>query len=126
MEIKLDTDAAASIASAAILQSLSEENKQAMIQQALQYLMTPERDRGYGLSKSPMQNAFDSALHQAAHKVVQDHIASLPEVETAITDLLGPLLNGVVKKQSENWNDELAGVIGNAIGDWLADKARRD
>lgn len=124
MEIKLDPEAVASIASAAILQSLSAEQRDEVIKQAVSALLRPDEGRGFGSGKTPLQKAFDSAIANAAYRVVQEHIANVPEVEEAILKLLGPVLNGIVKEQSSQYNDELSGVIGSAVGSWLADRAR--
>lgn len=125
MEIKINSEAAASIASAAIFDSLSQEARESVIQQAIQYLLTPEKDRNrYSHGKTPLQTAFEQALTVAAHKAVAERVESDPEIKAEIDKLLGPLTVQAIKASSENYRDELAEHVGVAVGRWLADKAR--
>lgn len=124
--INLDNDALASIASAAIFDSLSESARADILTQAVQYLITPVKNpNGYGAaSASPLQEAFQRSLQQAAYKAVEEKIKDDPIVSKQIEDLLGPLVNGALESEAENWNTSLSQEIGKAVGNWLNAKAR--
>ena len=126
MEIKLDGEAVAEIASAAIFQSMSTDARENILKQAVQALLTPDKDSRYspGYGKTPLQQAFESAIQQAAFKAVREFVETNEEIKAEIDKLLGPLILGVVKDQADRYDDSLAEAIGKAIGNWLADKAR--
>jgi hypothetical protein len=125
MEIKLDGTAVAELASAAIFQSLSEQQRESVLKQAVEALLTPDKNHhstAYG--KTALQQAFEQAIRQAAYNAVHEKIAQDPEVRAKIDELLGPLLLAAVDAESSEYRDSLADAIGNAIGGWLAAKAR--
>lgn len=125
MKVELDGSAVAEIASNAIFQSMSEDARESVLKQAVQILLTPEKDhRNHAYGKTPLQLAFEQALHAAAYKAVQEKIAEDPEVRAKIDELLGPLILGAVKEESSTYNDSLATAIGAAVGNWLAARAR--
>lgn len=128
MEVKLDAEAAASIAAAAIFESMTQDARDQVLRQAVQYLLTPEKDSRYpyGNVSTPLQKAFNSALSTASYQVVQEEIQKSPEVKQAILDILGPLIQGALTAQSTEHNTSLADTIGEAVGRWLAEQARKE
>lgn len=125
MDIKLDEEALATIAATAIFKEIDEDTRNTVIQQAVKYLLTPVKTSNYySTPTTPLQDAFNSAIRQAAHKAVEERVKNDPEVEKTIKELLGPIVLGVVEGQSRNYRDGLANAIGTAIGQWLADNAR--
>lgn len=126
MEIKLDAEAAASIASAAIFDSLSEEARDSVIKQAIEHLLTPVKNDRFsvGPGQTPLQTAFNQALSTAAYKAVADKVANDPQVTAKIDELLGPLLNKALEAEAENYDNSLSDKLGSALGQWLAEKAR--
>lgn len=125
MEIKLDAEAAASIASAAIFDSLSEEARDSVIKQAIEHLLTPEKDRmrtNHG--QTPLQTAFNQALNTAAYKAVAEKVSNDPQVTAKIDELLGPLLLKAIEAEAEHYDNSLSDKLGSALGQWLAEKAR--
>ena len=125
MDLKLDPEAVQSIASAAIFDHLDQEARDSIIKQAVQHLLTPEKDRNsYGVGKTPLQRAFDQAISQAAHKVVREQIENDPAVQEKILEMLGPLLNSAMEAEAKELDTTLADKIGSALGSWLADVAR--
>ena len=125
MEIKFDAEAAATIASAAIFDSMSQDARDGVIRSAVQFLLTPEEQRYGGRGSTPLQDAFNEAIQQAAFKAVQEKIANDPVVTQSIADILGPMINAALVAESELWNSGLANAIGSALGSWLAEQARK-
>ncbi len=126
MEIKLDAEAAGAIASAAIFDSLDQSVRDDIIKQAVQHLLTPPKRDQYSstLRMSPLQEAFNAALSQAAYKAVQEKVANDPEVSARIQELMGPVVNGVMEEEAARWDNTLSDLIGKALGDWAAEVAR--
>lgn len=126
MEIKLDADAVKELASAAIFKSLSQESRDNAIQQAIQYLMTPEKNQNYsGVTKTPLQAAFEQAIYAAARNVIADKIENDPAINASIYAMLGPLITPALEVESEVYNSGLADALGTALGFYLADEARK-
>lgn len=127
MEIKLDADAMAALASKAIFEEMGQEQRDKVVLQAVQALLIPESNRNsFHVGKTPMQVAFDIAIQQAAQKAVQERVANSPEIAAKIDELLGPVLQGALKASAEKYDYGLSEAIGHAVGNWLADKARGD
>lgn len=126
MEIKLDAETAASIASAAIFDSMSQDARDTVLKQAVQALLTPDKGSYSSPGKTPLQKAFEQAIEAAAFKAVREKIETDLEVQEAITKLLGPLLVSAMNAESENYNSSISEAIGKALGLWLAERARLD
>lgn len=128
MEIKLDAEAVAGIASAAIFDSLSQESRDSVIKQALQHLLTPEENRGrFGPGETPLQQAFNQAVQAAAYRIVREKIENDQQVQEGILKLLGPLLISSMEAEAEaNFDSSLAETLGKALGTWLAEQARKN
>ena len=125
MEIKIDTESMAQIASKAIFDELSQEQRDKVLLQAVQALLIPETNRNsFHVGKTPMQVAFDQAIQQAAQKAVQERIANSPEIRAKIDELLGPILLKGLEASAEHYDYGLSEAIGSAVGNWLAQKAR--
>lgn len=81
MDIKLDDAGMKALVSEAILQSLDAQKRDALIKEALAYLLEPKRD-AYGSRLTPLQDAFREAVSNFARRTVEEMF----EKETAIRD----------------------------------------
>ena len=63
------------IFSAALMQQLDQEKKDALIKQAVQFLMTPQSNSYYGKNVTPLQEAYNGAMRNVA----QEHIKAFLE-----------------------------------------------
>lgn len=125
MEIKLDAEAVTAIASSAIFDSLSQDVRDSVIKQAVQFLLTPEKDRySHSGTKTPLQNAFDDAIRSVAYKVVKEKIENNPDIINAINELLGPLIVAALSGEAEEYGCDLSEKLGQALGSWLSQMAR--
>lgn len=127
MKLELDPESVQSIASAAIFDHMTQEARENVLKQAVEALLTPTPSRGgYGIGKTPLQLAFERAITTAAHQAIQEKIANDPEVSAKIHELLGPLLNAALEAEAENYDTSLADHLGQALGSWLAEQARKE
>lgn len=56
-----------------LIDALSADTREKLIGEALKYLISPPKDRGYyGDKKTPIQSAFDAALVRMANQVVDE------------------------------------------------------
>lgn len=126
MEIKMDADSLAAIASAAIFDSMAQDQRDSVIKQAIQHLLTPEENRGrYGPGTTPLQKAFDQSIETAAYRVVQEKIANDPQVTKYIEELLSPMVISAISAEAEFYDSSLADAVGKAVGTWLGEQARK-
>lgn len=97
----------------AILDSLSAEAREKLLQEALNYLLVaPPTQRGYGEQKSPIQYAFDEAVRQLATEIAQSIVAEQkPKIIEAVTAMLEKLEGGLSGVDGWELQSHLAGGI---------------
>lgn len=127
MEIKLDSESLATVAANAIFQEMDQATRDEVLKQAVKGLLTPSTST-WNRGKTPLQEAFDQALNNAARIAVEKTIRDDPVVSSHIHELLGPLVNSALEAEGVNYDSTLATKIGQAVGQWLAEcaQARRD
>lgn len=92
--LKLEGPAVNAVISAAILQLVEKDGKDALIQSAINFLLTPRGDAVYGRTrKTPLEDAFNSAIDRIASNVVAE-ILKTPEMQAKIK----PALTAAVEK----------------------------
>lgn len=102
----------------AILNKLTEEDKNILIKGALKYLITKPESTGYGGRKrdSPLELAFNRAVSDIAYKVAEEHLAEGTDARQQLRD--------VITKGYEKWLEqdkiELCQRIANQITKGLA------
>ena len=113
MKFELPKDQMQDIVSAAILQTLDDEKRAALIGEAIKYLMTAKQDRGYGYGQTPLQEAFQSALYAVAREVVTEQIKADPEIRVIIADMFRKAW--VIVQENDNYASNLASNIANIL-----------
>jgi len=105
------------IVAAAVLQAMSQESREQLIAQSIRYLITKSGGNSYSAAKSPLEEAFQAGIRQAAYKYVEElfkdpahpiHEAISKLVEEAYTQVF----NGDGR---EKLKDKIATSIGSAI-----------
>lgn len=99
MTINITPEALAPVVSAAILQHLSTEERDGLITQALQYLVTPPKPApgsyGRDVPETPLQQALRIGVANAARQVIDEVIADSGLVKQ-IRDVLQPQVAGML------------------------------
>lgn len=85
--INLPEDQMQQIVSAAILQTVTAENRDILIKDAITRLITPESS-GYGKKLSLLQIAFNNAIHAQAEKIIADTLDTDEQIKTLIKDIV--------------------------------------
>lgn len=88
MDIKLNEEQMQSIVSAAIFQTLDEQQKEMMIKDALKHLMTAVPRGSYGERYSPLAEAFHRAVQDQARKLATEMLENNAEINTKIQSLI--------------------------------------
>jgi hypothetical protein len=117
MDIKIDKDALREIVSAAILEKMSQEQRDLLIQQALASLLQAPPD-SYG-KKQPtkMEDLFREATYGAARDIVKEILAS----DTALKEKLAVACRDALTRALNN--DELVTSIASLFSQIFAKAA---
>jgi hypothetical protein len=112
--ITLPLDEMRTLMNKAILDTLSAEAREKLIQHALDYLMTgPKVDRGFGKGgESPLELAFNNAVRELAGEVAKDIVTEQkPKITEAIRAMLEKLDGGISGVNGWQLQHHLAGGI---------------
>jgi len=93
-ELTIPVDELSSILNKAILDSLSAQTKETLIEGALKHLMTSSRDRYNSTSKTPLQEQFEMAVNRVANQVAEEVIAAHP-VRQQLVDRFTEIINQI-------------------------------
>lgn len=123
--LKLDPDSLAHIVQKAVLDSITPEARDQLLTDAIKSLLTiPKDDRPtyqrHTPLQSPLQDAFETAVHFAARKIVNDAIENDPKVQAAIRAVVHPLVADLCEGNYQG----LPEAIGSAFGKWLEDNKK--
>jgi hypothetical protein len=108
----------------AIIDSMSEEAKQAIIEQAVVFLLEqPETDNGYGRKtkgESPMQMALNGEVRRIANEVAHELSATLrPRIVEAMQSMVKALGDA-----DAEYDWDLQAKLMKAILDWRDDREK--
>lgn len=88
MNVNLSDDNMKDIIAKAVLDTLTPESRETMIQEAIKSLLVTPPSTTYGRAKAPLQEAFDSAVQQVAVKIAEEQLRENTEVQAIITKLI--------------------------------------
>lgn len=115
MEIKLDDSAMRDIVSSAVLRQLDDKAREALIKGAIEHLLTKPASNGYGRAVSPLTEAFQNAVVGVAKQVVNDIVASDPNVERMVRKCVVEGLKKIEERGYNTLSDKTADAITRAI-----------
>lgn len=99
MDLRVDDSAMKSLVAKSIVDSLTPEMREKLIADAVTACLTAPADgSSYGRKRSPLQQAFDSAVDDAARKYATEIISE----DTAFKEQLRNLFEDVSRKIFEN------------------------
>lgn len=120
--LTIDGEAVRGIVAAAIVEKLGEDQRQALIGQAVEALLTEHKDTyGRKLADSPLVTAFNTAVVGIAREVVTDYLNT-----EAVASAVRSAIETKVKEMLDEGGGWLYTTIGNAVGDRIAEIARGD
>lgn len=120
LRIDLPEELVKKVASEAILNAITEDQRQTLIRDAVAYLLTPE-DRGYGRRESPITLAFHDGVRSVAIRVAMDMFEKDETIKTKIRELLNEALEKVMNANRDKTVERLA----NAITEGMAYRENR-
>jgi predicted NAD-dependent protein-ADP-ribosyltransferase YbiA (DUF1768 family) len=114
-EIKIESDAMQAIVSKAILEGIDENQRKAIMEQAVAALIAPRGGDTYGRNKTtPLQDAFDAAVRNVVHEVARDAITDNAELREKVRALVVEAMAGALDKGSK-LRERVADAVANSI-----------
>lgn len=115
-EIKIESDAMQTIVSKAILEGIDADQKQAILEQAVNALIKPRTTGGYNSKPTtPLQDAFDLAVERTVNQIATEMVSGneplLAKVRELVTDAMAEAVKEPYTKLRENVNRAVADSI---------------
>jgi hypothetical protein len=110
MDIKIPQEQWGAMIGAAVMASVTQENRDALIQEAIKFLITGERN-SYG-NISPLQQAFNQAVRHEALKVIEADATANSELTKLVRGVISDAVEKiVVGERREKLVDKVADAI---------------
>jgi hypothetical protein len=116
LQVDLPIEMLKQIASEAILNAISPEQRDTLVRNAVAYLVTPPENRSYGPSYSPITQAFHDGIRSVAIRIAMEMFEKDETVRLKIRELLNEALEKVMVANREKTVQR----IGEAIVDGMA------
>jgi pyruvoyl-dependent arginine decarboxylase (PvlArgDC) len=111
--LNLPDDQMREIVSAAILQTVTAENRDALITSAIASLLAPNSS-GYGGRESPLQVAFNLAIQQTARQIVKEMLDTDEQIKAVVEEII---ISAAKKAFSSEKKDTMIDSMANAIAE---------
>ena len=117
-DIKIDTGAMNQIVSKAILEGIDDNQKQTILDQAVQALIAPRKDRyGQSTGLTPIQEAFDLAVNQTIGQVARELVSENEELLTRVRGLVADAMAAALKEPYTKLRENVNRAVAESIVD---------
>lgn len=116
-DIKLDEAQIKALASAAIVQAISQQGRDAIICQAVDFLLTPKESSYSSRKVSPIQEAFTRALEQTAREVALEMIEKDERVRARLLEMLVAAHEQVLVAGRDNMVKKIAEAVERGLSE---------
>lgn len=119
MDVKIDADAMSMVVSKAILEGISAEQKEALLEQAVTALITPvQRDR-YSTTpaKTPLQEAFEDAARRAVQTVAYEMVEANTAFNARVREMVGEAI-ATAAVDDYDLKSRVTTAVAGALVDW--------
>ncbi len=106
IKIEFNEDGLKDLVSGWVIQQMSGEQREAVLANAVKYLITQPKDNYGRAGNSPLELAFNIAIERVMRDIATDMIENDPEVRAKLTTLLGE-------------------TFGSFMGSWAGESAKR-
>ena len=112
MEITLDNDMLKSVVSEAILKSIDDQKRDALVQAAIRHLLTSAQPTSYNRNpSSPIQDAFEHGMRNVAVGVCRDILEKDESVREKLRGLVADAVTRLMDTNREKTVEKLADAI---------------
>lgn len=116
MKLDIDDDQMKSLLSEAIYASLDEKKRGALIKGALEHLLTPDRNSGYGVTgQTPIQRAFNNAIETVANTVVREELTKNEAVRAKIEEMMASAVAAFIGAERETMIKRMSDAIASSL-----------
>ena len=119
MDVKIDAEAMSAVVSRAILEGVSSEQRDLLLEQAVKALVTPPQRESWRAGPpdpTPLQGAFDRAAQTVVNKVAMEMVGENEEFAQRVRELVGEAISVAADRDYD-----LKAKIGCAVADALID-----
>jgi len=110
MKVDIPAETWGAIVGTSVMRAITDENRDVLVKEAITHLLTPEKHSAYGPSRTPLQEAFDTALAQKAREFVRAELDG--EIGEKVREIVQ---ESIVKAFDSERRDALVGNIADAI-----------
>lgn len=98
MDVKIDAEAMQSVVAKALMEGISTEQRDLIMEQAVKALITPPKN-SYGRvdGQTPLQDAFDMAATSAVRTLAREAIEKHPEFRERVDAMLGEAITNALQ-----------------------------
>lgn len=114
LEIKLSDTQMESMFSQALMASLTNEVREALIAQALRYLVAPST-HGYSTGPSPIQQAFNQAVIKVAYEIAESTFRDDTKAVERVRDLVQEAVDQALSERRPELVSNLAAAIAKGL-----------
>jgi hypothetical protein len=115
--LNLPDDQMREIVSAAILQTVTAENRDTLITEAIANLLRPKEAR-YGPKTSLLQEAFDFAVNEKARQILTEMLDTDQKIKAQVSDIIAKAAEKAFNEErKEQMIDSMARAIATAFRD---------
>lgn len=116
MDIKIDSTLMREVVSSAIMTSISQEQRNILITNAVKHLLTPKESAGYGRqSQSPLEEAFNDAMRLNARRLAEELLQQDTGIQTQLRELITEAVLKLMTNNREATVDKIAAAIAEGI-----------
>lgn len=119
MAFTIDTEAVEAMVVKSLVDSISPEQREKVITDAIANLLEKKSGSRYGSSTSIFEDAMNTAISQVARQLFVDEVKNSPEVQARMKELVTPTVMAIAKDNFDGINEKIGEAIGGAVADWL-------
>ena len=121
MDVRIGDDKIGEMIGAAVMSQITQESRDLLIQNAIKYLLTPEKSNIYGSKEeSPLQKAFNTQLNVYAREYIKQQIENDEEfsgkIKSVVQDAMMKSFGDTAARGKVV--DKLAGAIESAFNSY--------
>jgi hypothetical protein len=118
--LTIDSTAMQAIVSKAILEGIDQNQRDALLEQAVRYLLVAPPKQGYGAPepKTPLQSAFDQAVGVAVNGVAREMVEGNQRLQQRIRELMSEAIESILMEGDTSLADSVRQSLGEAVSNY--------
>ena len=118
MDVKIDTEAMTAVVSRAILEGISTEQRDLLLEQAVTALVTPKKVNSWDRDGvTPLQEAFARAAQATVNRVAYEMVETNEAFVARIREMIGEAI-AAAAEEDYNLKEKVVQAVAGAVIDW--------